>query len=255
MENQLMKIENVSMCFSTRKGKITALKNLDFEVKKGEFLAIVGPSGCGKSTLINILVGILAPTNGKVILAGEEVKGIYPKVGMVFQKYAAFPWMTVRENISYGPRIAKKSKSEIDEITNHYSQMVGLEGYEHLYPKELSGGMSKRVDIARAYANQPEVLLMDEPFGALDDITKKQMQIELLNIWGKENKTVIFVTHDLEEAIFLADRILVLRKPTTEMDSLNFVQEVRFERPRTAALRSQNDFIQLKQEISEVMLK
>ena len=174
---------------------------------------------------------------------------------MVFQKYAAFPWMTVRENISYGPRIAKKSKSEIDEITNHYSQMVGLEGYEHLYPKELSGGMSKRVDIARAYANQPEVLLMDEPFGALDDITKKQMQIELLNIWGKENKTVIFVTHDLEEAIFLADRILVLRKPTTEMDSLNFVQEVRFERPRTAALRSQNDFIQLKQEISEVMLK
>lgn len=255
MENQLMKIENVSMCFSTRKGKITALKNLDFEVKKGEFLAIVGPSGCGKSTLINILVGILAPTNGKVILAGEEVKGINPKVGMVFQKYAAFPWMTVRENISYGPRIAKKSKSEIDEITNHYSQMVGLEGYEHLYPKELSGGMSKRVDIARAYANQPEVLLMDEPFGALDDITKKQMQIELLNIWGKENKTVIFVTHDLEEAIFLADRILVLRKPTTEMDSLNFVQEVRFERPRTAALRSQNDFIQLKQEISEVMLK
>lgn len=255
MENQLMKIENVSMCFSTRKGKITALKNLDFEVKKGEFLAIVGPSGCGKSTLINILVGILVPTNGKVILAGEEVKGINPKVGMVFQKYAAFPWMTVRENISYGPRIAKKSKSEIDEITNHYSQMVGLEGYEHLYPKELSGGMSKRVDIARAYANQPEVLLMDEPFGALDDITKKQMQIELLNIWGKENKTVIFVTHDLEEAIFLADRILVLRKPTTEMDSLNFVQEVRFERPRTAALRSQNDFIQLKQEISEVMLK
>lgn len=255
MEDQLMKIEHVSMCFSTRKGNITAIKNLNFEVKKGEFLAIVGPSGCGKSTLINILVGILKATDGKVILDGEEVKNINPKVGMVFQKYAAFPWMTVRENISYGPRIAKKSKQEIECITDHYSKMVGLEPYEHLYPKELSGGMSKRVDIARAYANQPEVLLMDEPFGALDDITKKQMQIELLNIWGQENKTVIFVTHDLEEAIFLADRILVLRRPTEEQDSLNFIQTVPFLRPRKPELRACKEFVELKSELSEVMLK
>lgn len=250
-----MEVEHLDMCFSTRKGTITALKDLSFSVRKGEFLAIVGPSGCGKSTLINILVGILRPTGGCVMLDGEEVREINPKVGMVFQKYAAFPWMTVRENISYGPRIARKSKEEIKRITDHYSKMVGLEAYEHLYPKELSGGMSKRVDIARAYANQPEVLLMDEPFGALDDITKKQMQTELLNIWGQENKTVLFVTHDLEEAIFLADRILVLRRPTEEQGSLNFIQPVMFARPRKPELRSMPEFVQLKAELSEVMLK
>ncbi|EOS71396.1 hypothetical protein C818_00854 [Lachnospiraceae bacterium MD308] len=255
MDEQLMLVENIDMCFSTRKGNITALRNLNFEVKRGEFLAIVGPSGCGKSTLINVLAGILKPTGGKVVLDGEEVKEISPKMGMVFQKYAAFPWMTVRENISYGPRIARKQKSEIERVTNHYSHMVGLEAYEHLYPKELSGGMSKRVDIARAYANQPEVLLMDEPFGALDDITKKQMQIELLNIWGQENKTVIFITHDLEEAIFLADRILVLRRPAEGQDSLNFIQPVSFTRPREPELRTCKEFVQLKAELSEVMLK
>ena len=163
MDNLLMSVEHLDMCFSTRRGNITALNDLSFEVERGEFLAIVGPSGCGKSTLINILAGMLMPTAGQVILDGEIVKKINPKVGMVFQKYAAFPWMTVWENISYGPRIAKKKKEEVDQIASHYSKLVGLEAYEHLYPKELSGGMSKRVDIARAYANQPEVLLMDEP--------------------------------------------------------------------------------------------
>ena len=255
MDEQLMLVENLDLCFSTGKGNITALHNLSFDVKKGEFLAIVGPSGCGKSTLINILAGILRPTGGKVVLDGEEVREISPKMGMVFQKYAAFPWMTVRQNISYGPRIARKPKSEIEKITNHYSSMVGLEAYEHLYPKELSGGMSKRVDIARAYANQPEVLLMDEPFGALDDITKKQMQTELLNIWGQENKTVIFITHDLEEAIFLADRILVLRRPKEDQNSLNFIQPVPFSRPREPELRTCGEFVRLKAELSEVMLK
>ena len=255
MKDQLLKVEHVDMCFSTRKGKITALKDLAFEVKKGEFLAIVGPSGCGKSTLINILAGMLMPTSGEVLLDGQAVKRVNPKMGMVFQKYAAFPWMTVRENISYGPRIAKKPKEEIKEITDHYCKMVGLEAYEHLYPKELSGGMSKRVDIARAYANQPEVLLMDEPFGALDDITKKQMQLELLNIWDQENKTVVFITHDLEEAIFLADRILVLRRPVDGQKSLNFIQSVEFSRPRRPELRSSAEFIKLKTYLSEVMMK
>ena len=255
MDNLLMSVEHLDMCFSTRRGNITALNDLSFEVERGEFLAIVGPSGCGKSTLINILAGMLMPTAGQVILDGEIVKKINPKVGMVFQKYAAFPWMTVWENISYGPRIAKKKKEEVDQSASHYSKLVGLEAYEHLYPKELSGGMSKRVDIARAYANQPEVLLMDEPFGALDDITKKQMQVELLNIWGQENKTVIFITHDLEEAIFLADRILVLRRPTEETKSLNFIKKVDFARPRKSELRVSSDFIKLKAELSEVMLK
>lgn len=251
----LLSAEDLGMCFVTRKGRITALRDLSFTVEQGEFLAIVGPSGCGKSTLINILAGMLPPTEGRVVLDGEPVRKVSAKVGMVFQKYAAFPWMTVEQNISYGPRIKKLPKDEIARITAHYSKMVGLEGYEHLFPKELSGGMSKRVDIARAYANNPEVLLMDEPFGALDDITKKQMQLELLNIWDKESKTVLFITHDLEEAIFLADRILVLRRPNEAEGSFNFIQQVPFPRPRLPELRADPEFIRLKSSLAEVMLK
>lgn len=251
----LLRTDGLGMLFSTKKGTITALKDLSFEVQNSEFLAIVGPSGCGKSTLINILAGMLIPSEGQVMLDGAPVTRVSAKVGMVFQKYAAFPWMTVKQNVSYGPRIARLPKEEISELTERYIKMVGLEGYEHLYPKELSGGMSKRVDIARAYANRPEVLLMDEPFGALDDITKKQMQLELLKIWDMENKTVLFITHDLEEAIFLADRVLVLRRPNETNGSLNFMQEISFSRPRLPELRAEPDFIALKTHLTEVMVK
>lgn len=255
MENTILSAENISMLFSTRKGTITALKNLSFSIENGQFVAIVGPSGCGKSTLINILAGMLKPTEGRVLLESQVVNTVNSKVGMVFQKYAAFPWMTVEQNVSYGPRIARLPKDKIKEITKHYIKMVGLEGYEHLYPKELSGGMSKRVDIARAYANSPDVLLMDEPFGALDDITKKQMQLELLKIWDQEKKTVLFITHDLEEALFLANRVIVLQKPENETDSLNMIQEIPFSRPRLPELRADPEFVALKTKLAEVMVR
>ena len=255
MENTILSAESISMLFSTRKGTITALKNLSFSVENGQFVAIVGPSGCGKSTLINILAGMLKPTEGRVLLESQVVNTVNSKVGMVFQKYAAFPWMTVEQNVSYGPRIARLPKDKIKEITKHYIKMVGLEGYEHLYPKELSGGMSKRVDIARAYANSPDVLLMDEPFGALDDITKKQMQLELLKIWDQEKKTVLFITHDLEEALFLANRVIVLQKPENETDSLNMIQEIPFSRPRLPELRANPEFVALKTKLAEVMVR
>lgn len=255
MDNTILSAENISMLFSTRKGTITALKNLTFSVENGQFVAIVGPSGCGKSTLINILAGMLKPTQGRVLLEGKAVNNVNSKVGMVFQKYAAFPWMTVEQNVSYGPRIARLPKSKIEEITRRYIKMVGLEGYEHLYPKELSGGMSKRVDIARAYANSPDVLLMDEPFGALDDITKKQMQLELLKIWDQEKKTVLFITHDLEEALFLANRVIVLQKPEGDCESLNVIQEIPFSRPRLPELRADTGFIEMKTMLAEVMVR
>lgn len=255
MENIILSAENIGMRFSTRKGIITALKDLSFTVERGEFVAIVGPSGCGKSTLINILAGMLKPTDGQVLLEGKKVQSVNKKVGMVFQKYAAFPWMTVEQNVSYGPRIAKLPANEIKEITARYIKMVGLEGYEHLYPKELSGGMSKRVDIARAYANSPDVLLMDEPFGALDDITKKQMQLELLKIWDQEKKTVLFITHDLEEALFLANKVIVLQRPAEDKCSLNMMQDIPFARPRLAELRADPEFIRMKTNLAEVMIK
>lgn len=255
MENIILSAENIGMRFSTRKGIITALKDLSFTVERGEFVAIVGPSGCGKSTLINILAGMLKPTDGQVLLEGKKVQSVNKKVGMVFQKYAAFPWMTVEQNVSYGPRIARLPSQQIKEITAKYIKMVGLEGYEHLYPKELSGGMSKRVDIARAYANSPDVLLMDEPFGALDDITKKQMQLELLKIWDQEKKTVLFITHDLEEALFLANKVIVLQRPDEDKNSLNMVQEIPFARPRLAELRADPEFIRMKTNLAEVMIK
>lgn len=255
MENIILSAENIGMRFSTRKGIITALKDLSFTVERGEFVAIVGPSGCGKSTLINILAGMLKPTDGQVLLEGKKVQSVNKKVGMVFQKYAAFPWMTVEQNVSYGPRIARLPAQQIKEITAKYIKMVGLEGYEHLYPKELSGGMSKRVDIARAYANSPDVLLMDEPFGALDDITKKQMQLELLKIWDQEKKTVLFITHDLEEALFLANKVIVLQRPAEDKCSLNMMQDIPFARPRLAELRADPEFIRMKTNLAEVMIK
>lgn len=256
MNNEIVLNANkLNMRFITKHGSIDAIDDLTFSVKRGEFFSIVGPSGCGKSTLMRILAGMLKPTGGEVRLEGKLVDGVSKRTGMVFQQYAAFPWMTVEKNIGYGPKIAKKSEKEVREITKHYIELVGLNGYEKLFPKELSGGMSKRVDIARAYANNPDILLMDEPFGALDDITKKQMQMELLKIWDVENKTVVFITHDLEEAVFLSDRILVLRKPNDDNSSLNFIQEIDFDRPRLPELRAKPEFTKIKSKLAEVMCK
>jgi NitT/TauT family transport system ATP-binding protein len=246
----LMSVRNLNKTYLTTAGDIHALSQVNVDIYEEEFVCIIGPSGCGKSTLLHIMGGIKKASSGDVLLSDRRIDGPSPEVGVVFQQYAAFPWMTVQQNIEYGPRMAGMAKEERRQVAEKYIKLVHLDGYEHLFPKELSGGMSKRVDIARAYANNPKVLLMDEPFGALDDFTRKRMQEELLKLWSTENKTIVFVTHDLEEAVFLADRIIIMQKnPNTVAQSV----KVDFCRPRTAALRNSEEFIGLRMRLSEVL--
>jgi NitT/TauT family transport system ATP-binding protein len=188
----------------------TAVENLNLAVKKGEFVTIVGPSGCGKSTFLDILAGLSEPTTGDVYIDGNKVTGPGLDRGIVLQGYALFPWRTVRQNIEYGLEIKKIKKAARREISEHFIDMVDLKGFENRYPYELSGGMKQRVAIARALAYDPEVLLMDEPFAAVDAQTRELLQEELLRIWHKTGKTIIFITHSIEEAVFLADRVVVM---------------------------------------------
>jgi ABC-type nitrate/sulfonate/bicarbonate transport system ATPase subunit len=193
---------------------IHVLEKITLEVKEGEFVCIVGPSGCGKSTLLNIIAGFLQATQGEVRVEGELVDGPDARRIFVFQENGVFPWLTVQENIGFG--LLKKIESERLPIVEHYIDMVGLKGFERAYPRELSGGMRQRVEIARALAANPDIIYMDEPFGALDFITRLKMRSDLTRIWQSEKKTILFVTHDIEEAVQLADRVLVMsQRPAT----------------------------------------
>ena len=187
-----------------------ALQPVSLAVADNDFIALLGPSGCGKSTLLRIVAGLDFPTAGRVLLDGAPVRGPGPERGMVFQSYTLFPWLTVRQNIGFGLREKRMPQSRQDEIAAHYIERMGLDGFEHHYPKMLSGGMQQRTAIARALANEPKILLLDEPFGALDNQTRGLMQELLLGIWEAERKTVLFVTHDIEEAIFVAGRVVVM---------------------------------------------
>jgi ABC-type nitrate/sulfonate/bicarbonate transport system ATPase subunit len=189
---------------------VTALDGVSLGVRAGEFLCIVGPSGCGKSTLLQLLAGLDRPTSGTMMLDGRPIEGAGAERGMVFQGYALFPWRTVVENIAFGLEVKGVSRAERRETAYRYARLVGLTGFEHAHPNELSGGMKQRVGIARALANEPDVLLMDEPFGALDAQTREIMQRELLDIWRATRRTIVFVTHGVQEAVFLADRIVVM---------------------------------------------
>jgi ABC-type nitrate/sulfonate/bicarbonate transport system ATPase subunit len=209
-----LQVENVGMIFD-RDGKQTiVLEDISLEVGKGEFLCLLGPSGCGKSTLLNIMAGFLSPTRGVVKVSGEIVHGPDPRRIFVFQERGVFPWLTVEGNIGFG--IAGLPRKEQEQRIRHYIQMVGLEGFERSYPSDLSGGMKQRLEVARALAVNPDMLLLDEPFGALDSITRLTMRRELLRIWEAERKTIIFVTHDIDEAVQLADRVVVMSaRPAT----------------------------------------
>jgi NitT/TauT family transport system ATP-binding protein len=203
-----LRAENLSMVFM-RDGKTTpVLQNINLEVANGEFLCLVGPSGCGKSTLLNIMGGFLSPTSGTVRIDGEVVQGPDPRRIFVFQERGVFPWLTVEGNIGFG--LSKLSRTERAERIAHYVKLVGLGGFEEAYPSELSGGMKQRLEVARALAVNPDMLYLDEPFGALDSITRLVMRKELLRIWEAERKTVVFVTHDIDEAVQLADRVVVM---------------------------------------------
>jgi NitT/TauT family transport system ATP-binding protein len=203
-----LRIENLNMVF-TRDGKSTpVLQDINLEVAEGEFVCLVGPSGCGKSTLLNTMGGFLSPTSGTVRIDGEVVRGPDPRRIFVFQERGVFPWLTVAGNIGFG--LAHLPRTEREGRIAHYVKMVGLGGFEESYPSELSGGMKQRLEVARALAVNPDMLYLDEPFGALDSITRLTMRKELLRIWDAERKTIVFVTHDIDEAVQLADRVVVL---------------------------------------------
>ncbi len=201
-------VEHVSMSFTRDGATLPVLEDIQLNVRQGEFLCIVGPSGCGKSTLLNMMGGFLQPTSGAVRIDGETVRGPDPRRIFVFQERGVFPWLTVEGNIGFG--LFKLSRAEREQRIAHYVQMVGLKGFEQAYPTELSGGMKQRLEVARALAVNPDVLFLDEPFGALDSITRLTMRSELLRIWETERNTIIFVTHDIDEAVQLADRVAVM---------------------------------------------
>jgi NitT/TauT family transport system ATP-binding protein len=201
-------VEGVNMVFRRDGNAVDVLNDINLEVRQGEFVCILGPSGCGKSTLLNIVAGFIKPTSGQVRIDAELVHGPDSRRIFVFQERGVFPWLTVEGNIGFG--LFKLSKEEKEQRIAHYIKLVGLEGFEKSYPQELSGGMKQRVEVARALAVNPDVLFLDEPFGALDSITRLGMRSELLRIWEVERKTILFVTHDIEEAVQLADRVVVM---------------------------------------------
>ncbi len=205
-----IELDNVSMTYGTGAAASTALAPASLDIDAGSFVCLLGPSGCGKSTLLNCVAGYIWPTTGRARVDGAAIDAPGPDRGMVFQQYSLFPWKTVRENVAFGPRMTGASRREAREVADRLLEMVGLSRVARKYPAELSGGMQQRVGIARALANQPDVLLMDEPFGALDSQTRLIMQEHLLALWAEFRPTILFVTHDTDEAIFLADRVLLL---------------------------------------------
>lgn len=203
-------IEDLTKIYYGRSGEIKALDQVSLAIGEKEFICVVGPSGCGKSTMLNVIAGLEAPTSGSVRMDGKAITAPGPERGVIFQQYALFPWMTVKKNVEYGLKIQKVPKQEREKLAERYIDMVDLADFKNAYPKELSGGMKQRVAIARGYAINPEVLLMDEPFGALDAQTRSQLQEALLQTWQREQKTCFFITHDVEEAVLLAQRIVIM---------------------------------------------
>ncbi len=237
-------IQEVSKRYQTERALVTAVDRVDLRIHNREFATILGPSGCGKSTLLRIVAGLLRPSEGVVTLDGRAIRGPGQDRGMVFQTYTLFPWLTVMQNIQFGLELGGMAKAEQDRIAREFVRKVGLTGFERAYPKELSGGMKQRVAIARALANNPAVLLLDEPFGALDAQTRALMQELLTQVWEELHKTILFVTHDVEEAVFLSDRVFVM---TARPGRIKAEIDVALPRPRTYEMKSSDVFLRLKQ--------
>ena len=208
--NAAISVRAATKVYQTTRGRTVSLDRVSLDIAQGEFITLVGPSGCGKSTMLNLIAGLLMPTSGEVLVDGKRVTGPGPDRGVIFQQYALFPWLTAQQNVEFGLRLQNISAAERTERARHYLRLVGLQDFGHALPKELSGGMKQRCAIARAYAVNPSLLLMDEPFGALDALTRVQMQDELLDTWQQERKTVVFITHDVDEAVYLASRVVVM---------------------------------------------
>lgn len=242
-------IQAVSRVFETAKGQRTqALQPVDFEVQDNDFVTILGPSGCGKSTLLRIVAGLDHATSGRVLLDGASVEGPGPERGMVFQSYTLFPWLTIEQNIRFGLRERGMPEAQQKERAAYFIAKVGLRGFEQHFPKQLSGGMQQRTAIARALANDPKILLMDEPFGALDNQTRVLMQELLLGIWEAERKTVLFVTHDIDEAIFMANRVAVF---SARPGRIKTEIAVDLPHPRHYTIKTSPEFMDLKARLTE----
>jgi NitT/TauT family transport system ATP-binding protein len=242
-----LKLDKVTLEFFPRTGApVLALDDVSLEVAEQEFAVIVGPSGCGKSSLLRLVAGLVVPTRGRITLDGTPVTRPGKDRGMVFQSYTLFPWLTVRDNVEFGLRIGGVLAEKRKHISDHFISEVGLEGFENAYPKQLSGGMMQRVALARALANDPEILLMDEPFGALDSQTRSLMQELLLQIWEHSHKTVLFITHDIDEAILLGDRVHVM---TARPGRIKEMVEIDLPRPRQVDLLTSPEFIAIKRRI------
>lgn len=245
-----MDVQHLGKTFQGSAGRVEALRDINFSVYRREFMCVLGASGCGKSTLIRILAGLETPSGGEVLLEGEPVSGPGPDRGMVFQSYTLFPWLTVKKNVMFGLQMTGRGGIGAESEARQWIDLVGLSKFENSYPHQLSGGMKQRVAIARALANQPRILLMDEPFGALDAQTRAHMQAYLLQIWKNVSITILFITHDLDEAIYLADRILVLSPNPGEVAEMI---EVPVPRPRSPEQFIQPEFLATKKRLEELI--
>ena len=245
-----VKISNVSKIYKGTNKDVHALDNVNLDIYKNEFVCVIGSSGCGKSTLLNILAGLDTPNSGTIEIDGKAIEGTGVDRGVVFQQYALFPWLTVAKNVAFGLELQKKSKDEINKIVDHYLKAVGLIDFKNSYPKELSGGMKQRVAIARAYAVNPNILLMDEPFGALDAQTRAQLQTELLNTWDNEKKTCFFITHDVDEAVFLAQRVVIM---SPRPGRIKAIVEVPISYPRVPETKLSKEFNDIKNELWQLV--
>ena len=236
-------VRNVSKVYETARGRTVSLDRVSLDIGRGEFITLVGPSGCGKSTMLNLIAGLLMPTSGEVLVEGRAVTGPGPDRGVIFQQYALFPWLTAQQNVEFGLRLQKLNAAERSERARHYLRLVGLQDFAHALPKELSGGMKQRCAIARAYAVNPSLLLMDEPFGALDALTRVQMQDDLLVTWQQERKTVVFITHDVDEAVYLASRVVVM---SPRPGRISEIVDVPLPYPRNEDLRLSPEFAEIR---------
>ncbi|MGK5680555.1 ABC transporter ATP-binding protein [Actinoplanes sp. URMC 104] len=242
----MITVQNVRKVFPVKGGEFVALGGVDLDVRDNEFVTVVGPSGCGKTTVMNILAGLETPTSGRALVDGKVITGPGPDRGVIFQQYALFPWLTVRKNVEFGLRTAGVPRAERRERAQHFIDLVGLHDFADALPRTLSGGMKQRCAIARAYAVGPSILLMDEPFGAVDALTRVRLQEQLLQTWSQEKRTVVFITHDVDEAVFLANRVVVMAaRPGRIVE----IVDVDLPYPRTEELRLSPAFTALRNRV------
>ncbi|WP_336041265.1 ABC transporter ATP-binding protein [Acinetobacter dispersus] len=242
----MLETKQLTQIFQHGDSERTVLNQIDLRIHKREFVCVIGPSGCGKSTLSRVVAGLDDYHSGEVLVEGQKIKGPSSERGMVFQGYTLFPWKTVKENVMFGPLMKGISQTRAEEMAREWINIIGLEKYENQFPHELSGGMKQRVAIARALVNEPKILLMDEPFGALDPYTRQKMQKHLMDLWQNIDITILFVTHDMDEAILLADRIVALKANPGEVKE---IIEVDLPRPRSMELMHSPEFKQLRQRV------